>query len=70
MVVRLIILLLLAWLGFRIYRMWQQKQQRPRSRKRIGKDMVSCQQCGVHIPVDEAIQLNDHYYCSEKHLPR
>ncbi len=70
MVVKLIIFLFLLWLGFRIYRQWQSKPlSRNKPAKRIGKDMVACQQCGMHIPLDEAIQSHGKYYCSREHTP-
>lgn len=71
MVVKLIIFLFLVWLGFRIYRQWQNKPlTRARPAKRLGKDMVACQQCGMHIPLDEAISSHGQYYCSREHAPK
>jgi uncharacterized protein len=29
--------------------------------------MVDCGQCGVHLPLSEAIQSQGRYFCSEEH---
>ena len=34
------------------------------------KDMVRCETCGLHLPVDEAIRESDHYFCSVEHRDR
>jgi uncharacterized protein len=30
-------------------------------------DMVRCDYCGVHLPVNEAIKAGEHFYCSAEH---
>ena len=32
-----------------------------------GERMVDCGQCGVHLPLSEAIQSQGRYFCSEEH---
>jgi len=34
------------------------------------QDMVSCDKCGIHIPVNEAIKSGAKYFCSQNHLPK
>lgn len=67
MIVKLIFLALAVWLGYRIYqaskKIATQKSSPPKS-----QDMVSCEKCGVHIPVAEAIKNGNRYYCSKQHL--
>ena len=29
--------------------------------------MVNCAQCGLYLPVSEALEAQDRYYCSEQH---
>jgi uncharacterized protein len=29
--------------------------------------MVGCRQCGVHLPISEAIEADGNFYCSEEH---
>lgn len=31
------------------------------------KTIVRCEHCGVHIPQEEALHINQHYFCSEEH---
>ena len=30
-------------------------------------DMVRCETCGVHLPVNEAIKQGEHHFCSIEH---
>ena len=66
MIVRLIVLALLVWLGFRVYRFLQKKSSDTAS-KAIIQDMVRCEVCGTHTPVDEAIKVGNRYFCSTDH---
>lgn len=36
--------------------------------KAITEKMVKCEHCGLHILQQEAIQSDDHFYCSQQHL--
>jgi uncharacterized protein len=67
MITKLVILVLLIWLGFRIYN-WMQKKSSIDSSKTIVQDMVSCDKCGIHIPANEAIKSGEKYFCSRDHL--
>ena len=69
MIIRLIILLIIIWLGFRIYKTLQVKKQNKLTPVET-KDMVSCDTCGIHLPVDEAIKRGEKYFCSRDHLPK
>lgn len=31
------------------------------------KDMVRCETCGLHLPVDEALKKDGLYFCSKEH---
>lgn len=68
MIVKLIILFIIIWFGVRIYLAIQAKKTKNTSVKRV-EDMVSCVTCGVHIPIDEAINVDNQYFCSKDHLP-
>lgn len=69
MIVRLIILVVLLWLGFRIYKLFQAKKQNTLTPPKT-MDMVSCATCGIHIPTNEALKDDGKYYCSRNHLPK
>lgn len=67
MIVRLIVLALLVWLGFRVYQIIKKKSS-VTAAKAIIQDMVRCDKCGIHIPIDEALKVDNKYYCSHDHL--
>jgi len=69
MIVKLVILVLLIFLGIRIYS-WMQQKSSSTSSKTIVQDMVSCEKCGIHIPANEAIKSDNKFYCSQDHLPK
>lgn len=59
----IIVIIALAYLLFKIYRKQLPKQdEQPKN-----QDMVSCAQCGVHIPKIESLLVNGKYYCSNEH---
>ena len=68
MIVKLFILFILIWFGVRIYLAIQAKKTKNTSTQRV-QDMVSCETCGVHTPVDEAIKVGNQYFCCTDHLP-
>ena len=69
MIVKLFILIIIVWFGFRVYQALQiKKQDRHPSQK--AQDMVSCETCGIHVPIEEALKDGDKYFCSKHHLPK
>ena len=66
MIIKLAILFIIVWAGLRIYHTIQNKKPEHRMEK-ITRDMVSCEKCGIHIPVNEATKLNNKFYCSPDH---
>ena len=38
-----------------------------RSGARAGERMVPCSQCGVNLPVSEALSSSGRYFCSDEH---
>ena len=66
---RVLFFVLLALAIYLAWR-WLQKKQLPR-----GDDdsniprlpMVSCATCGLHVPHNEALMLDDRYFCCEEH---
>jgi putative copper export protein len=55
MIVKFILLILFVWLGLRIYQALQAKKQKKVTSQKP-QDMVSCETCGVHVPVNEPKQ--------------
>lgn len=69
MIVKLLILIGLAWLLIRVHRyLIQPKDKQPISGDQTGS-MVDCDTCHLHVPLDEAICKNGRYYCCRDHLP-
>jgi uncharacterized protein len=55
-----------------LYFLWRGLRRGPGARKDAGQPadgerMVDCGQCGVHLPLSEAIQSQGRYFCSEEH---
>jgi uncharacterized protein len=69
MIVKILILALLVWLGYKIY-LASKKIIDNAPSKSIAQDIVKCEKCGVHIPISDALKNDDMYYCSKEHLPK
>ena len=68
--IRLIAIAVLFWLLYRLILALLQKAGRPsvsRTTSSQGEPMVRCEQCGVHIPRDEALEKGGNYYCCDEH---
>ena len=65
--IRFIILALVIWL---IWFFVKQKLQRgvKKQQTKVVKNMVSCSNCGLHLPQNEAIFYQGKYFCSKKHI--
>jgi len=68
-IVRLLILGVVVWLAFKLIK---RITNRPSISENSIKDsapkkMVQCKQCGLHIPVDEALPKGDDYFCCSEH---
>jgi uncharacterized protein len=65
-------LLLLALIGFLVYRILKSYQKNlsqsdmPQETKG-GEDMVRCSQCGVNFPKSEGIVSRGEFFCSDEH---
>lgn len=74
--IRFLILLLLAFLGYTLYDMIRRsltghgKRPEPPQKSRRGEDMVRDPQCGTYIPVSDAVLAKiggkSHYFCSKE----
>lgn len=66
---RLVILVVLAWLAYRFVRRLWDTDTEPVERDNLEQvEMVRCEKCGVHIPKDDALMHNGKAYCSTTHL--
>ncbi len=67
--IRLILLAVALWLLFTIIRRLKKQRSKDTNKTQASHsvDMVACHRCGVHLPQNEAICLDGHYYCCDKH---
>lgn len=63
------ILILLA-IGLLLYLIFTNLFRQIKNEKQIEKaeKMVRCEQCGLHLLEQEAIQKDKHYFCTTEHL--
>lgn len=70
--IKLIILLGLAWIGYMLFSKLSQRKQAIRNtttqNKSSGQAMVACEKCGVHVPKNEAVVHNKKNFCSKEHI--
>ena len=66
--IRLIIIVIIGWLLFRLFRHWQNRlaNKQHGSGEKIDT-MVKCEECGVHLPRQNAIEDNGQFFCCEEH---
>lgn len=65
---RLILLIVLALLLYRLVRRWlEQKAARQRMRTQDKGRMLACAHCGVYFPEQDAVRAGDQVYCSAAH---
>ncbi len=72
---KLILLALIIWLGFYIFRRNISDSKAPKTDENISlnddvEDMVQCATCAVHLPRSEAFLVGGIFYCSELHIKR
>ncbi len=67
---RILILLAIGLLLFVIFRNLLRKVKRERDASASPREehMVRCQQCGLHLLPQEAVRMDQQYFCSQEHL--
>jgi uncharacterized protein len=63
--------LVLVIVGVIFYLAWKGLSRRTRTGRGPAQGdaerMVGCRQCGVHLPISEAVKADDNYFCSDEH---
>lgn len=69
-ILRLLIIVIVAWVAFRLVKQVLQAR-RPTARDLTpdSSRMLACSVCGVHVPETRAIMHAGKTYCSKEHLP-
>ena len=66
MFIKLILVLLLGWIGFGLLKRF--KQNNPSVSKSVkGQKMIACDVCDTHVPESDVIVKNGKNYCSKEH---
>lgn len=76
LIIRLLILLLVVWVGLKLVRFVKQRQgELPNARQgsagssQLEADIiVPCNECGTHLPQASALQEGKRYFCCRAHL--
>jgi len=64
---KLLILVLVGLVAYFLLRGFRRDREAPRKPPADGERMVDCSQCGVNLPVSEAVKAGDRYFCSDEH---
>lgn len=64
---KLLLLALAIWMILLLLKQYRRGVQPPRAPRMESQDMVSCKECGVHLPKSESILKQGAYYCSKEH---
>lgn len=66
--IRILLIALVIWLLLRMIKTWaNHKPIAPKDHKEQIETVVPCHHCGLHIPKHEAVESDNHYYCSQEH---
>ena len=66
MFIKLILVLLLGWIGFGLLKRF--KQNNPSvSKNGKGQKMIACDVCDTHVPESNVVVKNGKNYCSKEH---
>jgi uncharacterized protein len=64
----LILLLLVVYLAVKAgHRAARAKEARANSAALAAQTMVACKRCGLHLPKEEALEVDGRFYCCQDH---
>jgi len=64
---KLLIIVLVGFVAYLLWRGFRRGGAAPPGARADGERMVDCSQCGVHLPVSEAVEAQGRYFCSDEH---
>jgi len=65
MIIKLVLVMLLVWVGFVLFKKMRQPNVSSSSDSDTGQKMIACSVCDTHIPESEAIVQDGKIYCSK-----
>lgn len=67
-IMRFLLLVIAIFIGFMIVKHFM-ASRRVQTKKKLPEStpMVRCEQCGVHLPRQDAISADGKYYCNDEH---
>ena len=65
--IKLILVMLLGWIGFVLFKKIINPTERNKVSSNSGQKIVACAVCDTHIPESESIIKNGKTYCSKEH---
>lgn len=70
--IKLLVLIAVVFAALTLWRQFQAKRDSRRSatakaKAAMPKPMVRCSQCRIHLPEDQAVRANQHWYCCAEH---
>ena len=66
MFIKLILVLLLGWIGFSLMKRFRLNNP-SNSKNSQGQKMIACDVCDTHVPESDIIVKNGKNYCSKEH---
>ena len=67
MFIKLILVLLLGWIGFSLMKRFKQNNSSVLKNGK-GQKMIACEVCDTHVPESDVIVKNGKNYCSKEHV--
>ncbi len=69
MIVRLLLTVAIIVVGWYLYRQWTRPTSSGDSATPGQPPMISkCETCGVHVPANEGVHYQGHFFCTPQHL--
>ncbi|MDM8565203.1 PP0621 family protein [Candidatus Halobeggiatoa sp. HSG11] len=67
-IIRLFLFLLLIWIVWGFFKRKNKKALKIQEKPNVKQGtMISCKHCGLHIPIEESIQVGDANFCCKEH---
>ena len=75
LIIRLIIFAVIFYVGLKLYGLYRERKlehetQHQNLSRHDGGKIVRCRWCEVHVPEDEALRVQEQWFCSSAHRDR